>query len=338
MRLHFEIRVWRGPILESRHRVQAVACSADGRIEAGTERADLVTTFRSSAKPFQLLSLVERGYTDRWDLSDEHLAIMAASHTGSAYHVALVREILHRLGLTERHLACGYHEPLDDASLAALRADPAGRTALYNNCSGKHAGMLALTLAEGWPVEGYQGADHPLQQLMRRTVAEMCGLATDQLAVATDGCSASVFGLPLASMARAYARFAAADPAGNARERALHRIRSAMSAHPVAVGGHGRFSTLLMQRTGGRMVAKGGAEGLECVALPARGLGLAIKCEDGQARAQAPATLAFLEQLGELSAEELVRLGDARRPVVKNHAGLEVGSLEAVVEVLSPSA
>ena len=337
MRFHLEVRAWRGPILESRHRVQAAVCAADGRLEAGTERADLVTTFRSSAKPFQLLPLVERGYADRWSLSDEHLAIMAASHTGSAYHVGLVREILGRLGLTERHLACGFHEPLDAASAAALQADPGARTALYNNCSGKHAGMLALALAEDWPVAGYQRAEHPLQQLMRRTVAEVCGLAPERLAVATDGCSASVFGLPLASMARAYASLAAAEPGGSPRERVLYRIRSAMAAYPMAVGGEGRFSTLLMQRTGGRMIAKGGAEGLECVALPARKLGLAIKCEDGHARAQAPATLALLELLGELSADELAGLGDARRPVVKNHAGLEVGLLEAVVEVLGPS-
>jgi L-asparaginase II len=260
---------------------------------------------------------------------------MAASHTGSPEHVALVAGMLARMGLSERHLACGYHEPLDHRSLARVRVHPETRSAVYNNCSGKHAGMLCLALSEGWPVEGYQRPEHPVQQLMRRTVAEVCGLEPESVAVAVDGCSVSVFGLPLHAMARAYARLAAAAADQGPRERALHRIRCAMCAHPWAVGGEGRFSTLLMERTGGRLVAKGGAEGLECVGLPARRLGLALKCEDGQARGLAPATLALLEHLGDLSDGERARLGESRRPLVRNHAGLEVGALEAVVEELA---
>jgi L-asparaginase II len=341
VRLQLDVWVWRGDISESRHRVQAAVCDPDGRLEAATEDPARLTTFRSAAKPFQLLPLVERGHADRWGFGDEQLAVMAASHTGSAAHVALVSGILDRLGLTDRHLACGFHEPLDAASLARVRRGEDTRLALYNNCSGKHAGMLCLALSEGWPVEGYEKAGHPVQQLMRRTVAEMCGLAPEALIVSVDGCSASVFGVPLAAMARAYARLAAARPEGNDRERALHRIRSAMTRHPWAVGGEGRLSTAIMERTGdragGRIVAKGGAEGLECVGLPERRAGIAIKCEDGQARAVGPATLAVLEQLGELDGATLERLGEFRRPIVHNHAGLEVGCLEAVVKVLTPA-
>jgi L-asparaginase II len=337
LRLQIDVVVWRGPIPESRHRLQAVACDRDGRIEAATDQPDLLTTFRSAAKPFQLLPLVERGHADRWRFSDEELAVMAASHTGSPAHVRLVSGILQRIGLSDRHLACGYHDPMDPESLARLRDHREPPSALYNNCSGKHAGMLCLALSEGWPVEGYQRADHPLQQLMRRTVAECCGLSPDTLAVAVDGCSVSVFGLPLSGMARAYARLASARADGDPREQALARIRGAMSAHPRAVGGEGRFSTVLMERTGGRLVAKGGAEGLECVGIPGRGLGLALKSEDGQARGVGPATLALLDQLGDLSEAEIEALEESRRPIVHNHAGLEVGSLEAVVKVLTPA-
>jgi len=336
MRLHIEVLVWRGTVLESRHRVQAALCRPDGRLEAATEQAGFVTTFRSSAKPFQLLPLVERGHADRWELNAEQLAIMAASHTGSRYHLALVAGILERLGLSDRHLACGFHEPLDPEVLADVRAHPGHRSALHNNCSGKHAGMLCLALSEGWPLAGYEQPDHPVQQLMRRTVAELCGLRPDQVAVAIDGCGASVFGLPLAAMARGYARLAAAAASEDPRQHALHRIRTAMAAYPMAVGGAGRFSTLLMQATGGRLLAKGGAEGLECVALPERGLGLAIKCEDGQVRGIPPAAIALLEQWGVLSEIELERLDAVRRPRVRNHAGIEVGRLEAVVESLTP--
>jgi L-asparaginase II len=337
MRLQIDVLVWRGAIPESRHRVQAAVCDPAGRLEAETEQADGYTTFRSAAKPFQLLPLVERGHADRWRWVDEQLAIMSASHTGSRAHLDLVSGILDRLGLTHRHLACGYHEPLDPESLAHVRAHPEDRSPLYNNCSGKHAGMLCLALSEGWPLEGYERPEHPVQQLMRRTVAELCGVSPDSLAVAVDGCSVSVFGLPLAGMARAYARLAAAAPDGDRRESALNRIRGAMCAFPRVVGGDGRFSTALMEATRGRLVAKGGAEGLECVGLPGRRLGVALKCEDGQARGIAPATLALLEQLGELRADEVERLAASRRPVIANHAGLEVGALEAQVRVLAPA-
>jgi len=335
MRLQIDVLVWRGAIPESRHRVQAAVCDPAGRLEVGTEQADLVTTFRSAAKPFQLLPLVERGHAERWEWSDEQLAVMAASHTGSRAHLDLVTGILTRLGLTDRHLACGFHEPADAASLAHLRAHPEDRSPLYNNCSGKHAGMLCLALSEGWPVEGYERPDHPLQQLMRSTVAEVCGVTPESLTVAVDGCSVSVFGLPISGMARAYARLATGEPGGDARSRALSRIRGAMCAFPRAVAGEGRLSTMMMEATRGRLVAKGGAEGLECIGMPSRRLGLALKCEDGQARGIAPATLALLEHLSEMSEGELARLAASRRPVITNHAGLEVGALEAVVKVLA---
>src|SRR5262245_4039521 len=156
MRLRIEVVVWRGAIAESRHRCEAAVCAADGTLVAGTEDAGLVTTFRSAAKPFQLLPLVERGHAERLGLEDEALAVMAASHTGSRYHVDLVAGVLDRLGLTSADLACGYQKPRDRESAERLRVHPRERSALYNNCSGKHAGMLALALAEGWPIHGYE--------------------------------------------------------------------------------------------------------------------------------------------------------------------------------------
>ena len=337
MRLHIDAIVWRGPIAESRHRFQAAVSTADGSLAAETEDAGAVTTFRSAAKPFQLLPLVERGHAARWGFDDESLAVMTASHTGSRYHVALVAGILARLGLSERDLACGFHEPPDPEALARIRVHAEERSSLYNNCSGKHAGMLALALAEGWPTRGYEQADHPVQQLMRKTVAEACGVAPESLAVGVDGCSVSVFGLPLTGMARAYAKLAVARSDGDARERALARIREAMRAWPRATGGASRLSSELMERTAGRLVAKGGAEGLECVGLPGAGLGLALKCEDGHSRAIGPALMGLLDQLGALDAGENAKFADLRRPVIRNHAGLEVGSLTAEVRVLEPS-
>ncbi|MFI5370914.1 MAG: asparaginase [Candidatus Eisenbacteria bacterium] len=324
-----DVQIRRGSAVESIHRVQAVVCDVAGRVLETTEHPELNTTWRSAAKPFQLLPLVERGHADRWGFTEAELAVMAASHTGSRAHIELVRSILARIGRDERDLACGYHDPLDPDSLAEMRAHPEGRGALYNNCSGKHAGMLALALAEGWPVAGYEHADHPLQRLMRRTVAEISGVREDQLQTGIDGCSVVVFALPLTGMATAYARLAAARATGDARERSLARIRDVMARHPYVVGGHGRFSSELMAACAGRLVSKVGAEGLECVAWTERGVGVAVKCEDGAPRATEPAVLAVLEGIGALGPAELGALESFRRPHITNAVGLEVGRIEA---------
>jgi L-asparaginase II len=331
-----DVDVRRGGVVESRHRVHAAVTGPLGEPFATAGDAHAVTTFRSAAKPFQLLPLVERGHADRWGYTDEHLAVMAASHTGSRRHLALVAEILERIGLSDRHLACGYHDPLDPESLAWVRTHPDDRSPLFNNCSGKHAGMLSLAIAEGWPVAGYELPDHPVQRLLHETVAAVCGEAVGDVAVAVDGCSAPVFVVPLSRMARAYARFAVARAGGDARDAALHRIQRAMTAHPRLSSGAGRFSAALMEATGGRVVSKGGAEGLECVAFPSRGLGLALKVEDGQSRAVGPAALELLEAVGLLEPAVTERLQEWRRPVVRNHAGRIVGQIVARASVATP--
>jgi len=331
MRFQLEVLVHRGPVLESRHELEAVLCDAAGTPLARTARPGLVTTFRSSAKPFQLLPLVERGHADRLGLRDEELAVMAASHTGSPRHLELVRGVLDRLGLGPEHLACGYHDPEDAGSLAEIRSGAAPRSPLYNNCSGKHAGMLALCRAEGWPLEGYFRPQHPLQQTILRTIAEVCDLVPESIPIAIDGCSLVVFALPLQVMARAYATLAVAARAsgGDARTQALGRIARAMTSHPRVVEGGARVSTAIMEATAGRLLAKGGAEGLQLVALTDRAQGLAIKCVDGAQRAVGPATFAVLEHLEALSDAEQQGLAAVRRTVLRNAAGLEVGQVTA---------
>jgi L-asparaginase II len=309
---------------------------------AGTHRlasagANGTTSFRSAAKPFQLLPLVERGHADRLGLAPEDLALMAASHSGSEYHVARAAALLGRLGLDPSHLECGLHDPFDAAMLARIQRGEVERGPLHHNCSGKHAGMLALALAEGWPTRGYIEPAHPVQRLMLRTLAEVSGLDPAAIATGIDGCGVVAFGLPLTAMARAYAALAAADRAGSPRERALARIRDAMMTHPVATAGAGRFSTELMEAAPGSIVSKVGAEGLECMALPERGLGVAVKCADGASRAVPPAVLALLEHLGALPPAAIERLAKWRRPVVLNHARREAGHLEAVLAVAAPA-
>jgi len=343
MRLHAEVLVLRGGIAESRHHVQCAVVDGRGELLAGTDDAGAVTSFRSAAKPFQLLPLVERGHADALHCSEAELAIMTASHSGSRQHLALVRGLLERIGRTSADLACGYHEPMDAESLEDVRRDPALRSPLYNNCSGKHAGMLALAKAAGWPAAGYERLEHPLQQLMLHTVAECCGVAPGSILLGVDGCSVPVFGLPLTAMALGYARLAAAMAGGtpgaaapDARARALQRIGRAMVAEPVVVEGTGRLATDLMLAARGRIVAKSGAEGLLLVAEPAPasgapGRGIAIKCEDGAMRAMGPAAVELLATLGVLRPEEAEALAAHRRPEVADAAGHPVGRLEGRV-------
>jgi len=344
MRLHAEVLVLRGAIAESRHRVQCAVVDGRGGLLAGTDHAAAVTSFRSAAKPFQLLPLVERGHADALHCSEAEVAIMTASHSGSRQHLALVRGLLERIGRTSADLACGYHEPMDAESLEDVRRDPSLRSPLYNNCSGKHTGMLALAKAERWPAAGYERLEHPLQQLMLHTVAECCGVAPGSIALGVDGCSVPVFGLPLTAMALGYARLASAMAGGvpggagaDARARAFQRIGRAMVAEPVVVEGTGRLATDLMLAARGRIVAKSGAEGLLLVAEPAPvpgghpSRGIAIKCEDGAMRGLGPAAVELLAALGVLRPDEAEALAAHRRPEVTDAAGHPVGRLEGRV-------
>ncbi len=325
------VEVLRGGTLESAHAVDGVVVDDTGRVLAATERPDRVTFWRSSAKPFQALPLVERGHFDALGLSERHLALMCASHNGEREHVVGAREILAAVGAGPADLECGFQFPEDrDAAERLRQADPAERTALYHNCSGKHAAMVALAVREGWPVAGYTHPDHPLQRLMRKTMAEACGVDEATTPFAVDGCSASNPAVSLLAMARAWAGFAAARAEGvTPRERALARIRTAMVDEPFMVAGTRRFCTDFMRATGGRMVTKTGAEGLQCIGVPERGLGIVLKAVDGARRATGPATIGWLASLDLLTPAEVTALAEHASPPVLSHRDVVVGTLAA---------
>ena len=263
----------------------------DGAIVAAAGDPALVTSLRSAAKPLQALPLARL----RPDLTDDELAIAAASHLGEPPHIEAVRSLLAQAGLTESQLECG---PQDDRP-----PDP-----IYHNCSGKHAGMLAVCRAHGWPTEGYRRAGHPLQRALVHEVATAAESDPADVVTGIDGCGVVAFALPLERVARAFARLEGLD--GGAR------VAEAMRARPELIRGAGATDTVLMQTLPG-WVAKSGAEGLICAAGPA-GLGVAVKVEDGSGRGLRPALAEFLLRLG--SALE----GFARVPVRNSH-GEEVG-------------
>jgi L-asparaginase II len=327
------VRVERDGALEAEHLVEGAVVDAAGRLRAATERPDLVTFFRSASKPFQLLPLVERGHAAALGLGERHLAVASASHNAEPAHLGAVREILAAVGRGEEDLECGFHLPDLPAVAERVRALPAAaHTGVWNNCSGKHAAMVALAVREGWPVAGYTALDHPVQRGAIAAIADVCGVDAARLPVGIDGCSAANPALPLLAMARGFARFAAARAdAAEPRTRALALIRDAMAAQPFLVAGSGRFCNALMEVTGGRLVTKTGAEGVQCVAIPSLGLGVAVKARDGGARrAVGPALVGWLAALGLLAAAEVEALAAHAHPAVTNHRGLLVGAIHAV--------
>jgi L-asparaginase II len=298
--LSLDVDVTRGDVVEAHHRVHGVVVAHDGTLLARAGAPTLVTWWRSCAKPFQALPFVEDGHHAALHWGTEALALACASHGGEPEHVALADAMLRVSGLDESALACGPHEPLSSRGASIARASGAPWTRLHNNCSGKHAAMLARAVREGHPTDGYHLLTHPGQQRALRAVAEWAELDVTRVACASDGCGVPVFGLPLAHMALAYARLGHAAQAGST---APHAVVSAMTAHPFLVGGTGRFDTHVMEATEGRVVCKIGAEGVHTLAIPARGLGIAVKVEDGAARAQYPAVLALLQWLDALPGE-----------------------------------
>ena len=324
-----ELRVeaTRGELVESVHPVAAAVVDAEGRLRAASRDPELVTWWRSAAKPFQALPLVEDGAADRFGLSEEELALATASHSSEPRHLELISGILEKVGIGEEALACGIHTPLSAAVAAAVGRGAVVMTPRWSNCSGKHAGMLALAKHRGWPLAGYQSAGHPVQDRILGTIAEWTGAPCREIRLAVDGCTAVCFGLSLRRMAFGYARLAASEAAP------ARRVLGAMMAHPLVVGGTGRLCTDLMRAWPGRVAAKIGADGIHCAALPGPGFGIALKVEDGDMRASGVALLEILRQLlarlapAEAAGFPSAALAGHARHEIRNTRGAPTGEL-----------
>ena len=322
--LELDVVATRGAEIESRHRVHAAVVGADDALLAVAHDPRLVSSWRSCAKPFQVMPLLESGGFDELQWGDDQLALACASHGGEPEHVALAQGMLADIGLEEGDLACGPHDPLSSRGLKLLRESGARLTRLHNNCSGKHAAMLARAQTAGWPTYGYERKDHPVQRCCLQSVAAWSGISECDVGQAVDGCGVVAFALPLESMARAWSRLARAAAA---REEPATRIVNAMTTRPFLIGGTDRFDSVLIEETDGRVVAKIGAEGVHSVAIPELGLGFAVKVEDGAQRAQFPAVIRLLQIFDTLPAALPQRLEEYLRRPVRNTRGETVGEI-----------
>lgn len=327
------VDVYRGSIVECEHWGDIAVVDTGGKLVAWAGDPGHVTYMRSSAKPIQALALVESGAYDELKLTPRELAIACASHSGQPEHVDAVRSLLAKAGVEETALQCGIHPPGHQPSAIALYAAGQEPTAVHNNCSGKHAGMLALAKFLGYDLDTYLNPDHPLQERLLQVVSSLSGEPQEGITRGTDGCGVPVFGLRLRGMATAFARLADPSALSPLRRESLQKIAAAMQAHPLLIGGSGRFDTRLLEAGGNRLVLKGGAEAVHCLGHVQRGFGLAVKIRDGRSRAIPPVVLRVLDQLGALEDDLREALADDIRPLNTNHRGEDIGQLQAVFEL-----
>lgn len=315
----------RNGILESRHRGHVVVCDSAGIIASWGDPAAIIFP-RSSCKMLQALPLLESGAARAAGLEAPHLALACASHQGALMHTDLAASWLEGIGLTEPDLRCGPQKPDDFEARAFLRESLTSPCQLHNNCSGKHTGFLTLNQHLGGGSE-YIELDHPVQKAVKTAFEEMTGAESTGYGI--DGCSAPNFTCEIGHLARAMAKMARPAGLGPARRQAAERLVQAMMKHPLLVAGKKRACSNLMAAAKGEAVVKTGAEGVFVAILPTRGIGVALKIEDGHTHAAEAAIAAVLVRLGVVNAEDPRVAPYLRRPEI-NRRGLHTGDLSVV--------
>lgn len=328
--MNHSIKVYRGKYLESTHAIHVAVVNINGEIVYSYGDPFRVVFPRSSMKPFQAVPVVETGAADAYQFEEKDLSLICASHSGEEFHRERVTSILERIQLTEEALQCGSHIPRDIESYNKLIRDGGTLTPLYSNCSGKHSGMLTAVVHMKEEVQSYRELTHPHQQRILDVIEHVCSVRKSEIGISVDGCGVPVHRLPLRNIALGFARLAApltwefTDTATH-----LERIRNAMMLHPEMVGGTNRFDTDLMNVFKNRLVAKAGAEGIQCIGDVESGLGIAIKIEDGNGRAASVAAMEVLKQLGIGDEPLYQKLDQYREAPVLNARKEKIGRIEA---------
>jgi L-asparaginase II len=320
------VEVTRGGLVESSHQGAYAIVESGGALVTSAGDVDRPIFPRSAIKAFQCLPVIESGAADTFGLADEEIALACASHNGEAEHLRVARSLLEKAGNTEDDFECGAHWPHQPAALRELVRSGGQPRQIHNNCSGKHAGMLALARRLGVDPHGYTAREHQVQRTIARTISEICGIDVDELPCGIDGCSVPTWAIPLRKLALGFARFGSGEGVSEARKAASRRIIAAVRAHPFMVAGTDRFCTRLMERVP-RAFVKTGAEGVFCAAVPHAGLGLALKCDDGAHRASETLMAALLASLPVWTEEESEALRGFAHADLRNWRKLYVGEV-----------
>ena len=317
--------------VENIHRGDVVAVNCAGEVVHSVGNSHLPMFWRSAAKPFQALPFVKNGGLEKYNISEEELAVLVSSHSGEENHVALVRGILKKLGLDESVLDCGILRPLNGKAYKKLIQSGEPLTAVYNQCSGKHSQIIALAIMLGVPVENYIRPEHPAQKLIFKHVAMASKMPEEKLEIGIDGCGVPVFYLPIYNMALAYARLSTPEKGDwGEYELAAKKIRDAMSSYPQVVSGTGRIDLAVSEVSNGRIIGKMGSDAVYCLAIKNENLGIAFKIEDGSFAVVTPMVISVLKKFDLLTKSEAEKLDEKFPPILKNHRGEVIGTIETV--------
>ena len=332
-------QVIRGETVESIHRGHLMVADGDGKMLFGLGDPETVTFWRSSAKAFQAIPFLTSGAADAFGYSEKEIALACGSHSGEPMHVETAAKMLERINLSETDLRCGTHLPFDEKRAAEMLRNSEEPTQLHNNCSGKHAAMLAFCKHSNAHIETYEQLEHPLQKAILECVAKFTDVPAAAIKIGIDGCAAPNFAVPISAMAKAFVRLVTPLPNyDEATKNACQRIVSAMIRYPEMIGGTDRLDTMIMQAASGKLISKIGAEGVYSAAvLPSemypKGLGIALKIEDGDdKRARAVVLIELLRQLNIFDVETLTEISPLQ---MKNRRGDWVGKVEAVFKFQS---
>lgn len=336
------VNVYRGELIESINYGSVAVVDKEGKLLASYGDSQLVTYWRSAAKPFQAMAVLTSGAAEEYDITDKELAVMCASHNGEEEHQELVYGVLSRLGLSADVLQCGIHTPYSEEMAQQLERKAEKPSEIHNTCSGKHSGILAVCRKMGWSIDDYNNISHPVQQYIISIIEDILQYPAEKLSYGVDGCGVVVYGLPLYKMAYAYAVLANPDHLPDKYKQAAIRISNSMKKYPYVLAGKGRFNTDLLENTNQKMIAKSGAEGVFCIGfeddilsdiqLPfsyQNGIGIAIKIADGNLRAIPPVITEILQQLNLLSDIEKIKIEKYHHPKVLNNHKAYVGRIEA---------
>jgi L-asparaginase II len=325
------VEVTRGDLVESVHHAAVAAANPQGDVILRAGDIESPVFLRSSAKPFIAAAAIAAGVREAFDLDTREIAVMSASHIGEPFHIAAVRSILEKIGLDESALQCGAHLPYDDAVAHEMLREGRKPTAIDNNCSGKHAGILALCRVLGSDVATYMDIENPAQRYILAFCARLSDDDPGTWPLGIDGCGIPVYATSLRKAAMAFARFGSLTQISERDAAALAIVRDAMVSHPEYVSGTGQFDTRVMAAAGGAIACKSGAEAVHALTLIPRGIGLASKVLDGTSRARTPLTMAALRALG-CPVADATDLAGYIAPIVYNRAGHAVGEIRAVAD------
>ncbi|MFA4985815.1 MAG: asparaginase [Candidatus Brocadiia bacterium] len=328
-------RVYRDGVMESMHCAVFAISDPAGRIIWSGGDIDRPVYIRSCSKIFQTLPIIETGAADRFGLTDAEIAIITSSHSGEPIHQQTVRSILTKIGKSESDLLCGAQPPYADAYRRSMYAARESFGVIHNNCSGKHAGMLALALHIGVPTEGYLEPTHPVQVLMKGAYCRVAGVSESEVAIGHDGCDAPAFVTTTRAAARGAARIA--DPSSLPEESlrtAVERVYRSVSANPYLIGGAARFCTAFNQAASGRAIGKVGAEAMYLIADRSHKTGIVMKLNDGATRGMFPFVAAMALKLGIIKEPLSPEMAEFLHPVIKNYVGRPIGTVEVPPELI----